>query len=149
MWHDVLHVWHIGIWNHRSTHRMLFWWIVQNLAGCGGVVIGLLHCIIQYTPVLLLCNGLLPVLNHLLANTASDCGSCVAFKMGSVLSFVPLQAVVSGLQSFVSRGFPHVATQCNRTTTTRQPYGYKNQKLNIIPSMEAGWIVIALAGWSE
>lgn len=30
---------------------------MQNLAGYGGVVIGLLHCIIQYTTVLLLCNG--------------------------------------------------------------------------------------------
>lgn len=41
---------------------------MQNLAGCGGVVISLLHCIIQYTTVLLLCNGSLAGLNHLPAN---------------------------------------------------------------------------------
>lgn len=42
---------------------------MQNLAGCGGVVISLLLCIIQYTTVLLLCNGFLSVLNHLPANS--------------------------------------------------------------------------------
>ncbi len=41
---------------------------MQNLAGCGGVDISLLHCIVQYATVLLLCNGLLAALNHLPAN---------------------------------------------------------------------------------
>lgn len=36
----------------------------QNLAGCGGAVISLLHYAAQYTTVLLLCNELLTVLNH-------------------------------------------------------------------------------------
>lgn len=38
---------------------------MQNLAGCGGVVISLLHYISQYTTVLLLSNDFLDVLNHL------------------------------------------------------------------------------------
>lgn len=36
----------------------------QKSAGCGGAVITLVHCITQYTTVLLLCNGLLAVLNQ-------------------------------------------------------------------------------------
>lgn len=36
----------------------------QNLAGCGGAVISLLHYAAQYTTVPLLCNELLAVLNH-------------------------------------------------------------------------------------
>lgn len=69
---------------------------MPNLAGCGGVVIGLLHYTIQYTTVLLLCNELLAVLNHPPVNS-QRLQQLHGTQMGSVLSFLSLHGQDGGL----------------------------------------------------